>query len=155
MPWRQWREEGCLTVIPGDLIDDEVIEAKLRELCTTYDVNEIGFDPKFAAKLMAKLLDDGLPCVEVPQRPLILGPYYTDLQRAILARRFRHDAHPVLRWCFQNAVPIPGDTGLIFMSKGRSTDAIDCLVAAAMATGRASTGDTSASTYESHDLRVV
>ena len=151
VPWQQWRDEEFLTVVPSDLIDDDVIEAKLRELCDLFDVQEIGFDPKFAAKLMGKLLEDGLPVVEVPQRPLILGPYYTEMQRVIIARRFRHGAHPVLRWCMQNAVPMPGDTGLIFMSKARSTDAIDCLVGAAMALGRASAGDSGMSLYASSE----
>lgn len=149
VPWEEWRDAGHLTVIPGDLIDDDVIEAKIHELCELYDVREIGFDPKFAAKLMANLLDDGLSAeiIEVPQRPLILGPYYTEMQRAIIGRKFRHGGHPVLRWCVANAVPIPGDTGLIYMSKARSTEAIDCLVAACMAFGRASGGDSAISIY--------
>jgi hypothetical protein len=37
----------------------------------------------------------------------------------------------------QNAVPIYGDTGLPYISKRKSTGAVDCLVAGAMATGRA------------------
>jgi phage terminase large subunit-like protein len=147
VPWQQWRDDKHLTVIPGEIIDDDVIEAKLRELSVLYDLQEIGFDPKFAAKIMSKLLDDGMPVIEVPQRPLILGPYYTEMQRAVIGRKFRHGGHPVLRWCFQNAVPIPGDTGLIYISKSRSTDAIDCLVGAAMALGRASAGDSSISLY--------
>lgn len=147
VPWQAWRDAGYLTVIPGDLIDDDVIEAKLRELCELFDVQEIGFDPKFAAKLMAAMLEDGFPAIEVPQRPLILGPYYTEMQRAIIGRKFRHGGHPVLRWCAANAVPMPGDTGLVYMSKSRSTDAIDCLVAAAMALGRASAGESNLSIY--------
>jgi phage terminase large subunit-like protein len=147
VPWQQWRTDKHLTVIPGDLIDDDVIEAKLRELCEVYDVQEIGFDPKFAGKIMGKLLDDGLPVIEVPQRPLILGPFYTEMQKTIIGRKSRHGGHPVLRWCVANAVPIPGDTGLVYMSKSKSTDAIDCLVGAAMALGRASAGESSISIY--------
>lgn len=137
VPLRQWREEGHLTVIPGDLIDDDVIERKIRELCDLYDVQEIAFDPKFAAKMMARLMEDDLPAVEVQQRPVIMGPFYSEVQKAIIGRRFRHGGHPVLRWCVQNAVPIYGDTGLPYLSKRKSTAAIDVLVAAAMAAGRA------------------
>ncbi len=136
MALRQWRDAGDLTVIPGDLIDDDVIEGKLRELCDLYDVQEIAFDPKFAAKMMGRLIEDDLPAVEVQQRPLIMGPFYSDLQKAIIGRRFRHGGHPDLRWCVQNAVPIYGDIGLPYISKKKSTQAIDALVAA-MAMGRA------------------
>lgn len=137
LPLKQWREDGHLTVIPGDLIDDDAIEAKLRELCSLYDVQEIAFDPKFAAKMMARLIADDLPAIEVQQRPVVMGPFYSDLQKAIIGRRLHHGGHPVLRWCVQNAVPIYGDTGLPYISKRKSTQAIDALVAAAMAVGRA------------------
>ena len=149
VPWQQWRDQKLLTVIPGDLIDDDVIEEKLRELCDLYEVQEIGFDPKFAAKIIGRLLDDGMPVIEVPQRPLVLGPYYTEMQRAIIGRRFRHGANPVLRFCVSNAVPVVGDTGLIYISKAKSTDAVDCLIAACMAFGRASAGTSNISIYSS------
>ncbi|CAA2101972.1 hypothetical protein MBUL_01449 [Methylobacterium bullatum] len=149
---RQWREAGDLTVIPGDLIDDGVIEGKLRELCGLYDVQEIAFDPKFAAKMMGRLIEDDLPAVEVQQRPLIMGPFYSDLQKAIIGRRFRHGGHPVLRWCVQNAVPIYGDTGLPYISKKKSTQAIDALVAAAMAMGRADAAGGQRSAYDEEDF---
>jgi phage terminase large subunit-like protein len=53
-------------VIPGDLIDDDVIENKLRELCDPYDVRELIFDPKFAAKMMARLAEDDLRSARAP-----------------------------------------------------------------------------------------
>lgn len=153
VPWQQWRDEELLTVIPGDLIDDAVIEAKLRELCDRFDVQEIAFDPKFAAKTMANLIADDLPAVELAQRPLIMGPFYNELQKAVIGRRFRHGGHPVLRWCVQNAVPIYGDTGLPYLSKRKSTQAIDCVVAAAMAIGRAGAGGGGPSVYEDVEER--
>lgn len=152
VPLRQWREDGHLTVIPGDLIDDAVIEAKLRELCDLYEVREIAFDPKFAAKMMARLIEDDLPAVEVQQRPIIMGPFYSELQKAIIGRRFRHGGHPVLRWCVQNAVPIYGDSGLPYISKRKSTQAIDALVAAAMATGRADAAGGQRSVFDEADF---
>ena len=152
VPLRQWREDGHLTVIPGDLIDDDVIEGKLRELCDRFDVQEIAFDPKFAAKMMARLIEDDLPAVEVQQRPVIMGPFYSELQKAIIGRRFRHGGHPILRWCVQNAVPIYGDTGLPYISKRKSVQAIDALVAAAMATGRADAAGGQRSAFDKEDF---
>jgi phage terminase large subunit-like protein len=154
VPWQQWADDGHLAVIRGALIDDDVIEGKILEIADVYDVKEIGFDPKFAAKIAAKMLSDGYPVVEVPQRPLVLGPYYVELQRAILARKFRWGGHPVLRHCVASAVPIAGDTGLVYMSKSRSTDAIDQLVAAAMGVGRAlaMTGGDTRSIYDRDEL---
>lgn len=153
IPWREWRENGDIIVIPGDLIDDDLIAAKLHELCATYDVQEMAFDPKFAAKLMGGLVADDFPAVQCPQTFVVLGPFYAELQRAIIGRRFRHGGNPVLRWAVANAVPIYSDTGLPYISKRKSTDAIDPLVAAAMAIGRAGGGGTGASIYEDEDER--
>ncbi|MBI5112276.1 MAG: integrase arm-type DNA-binding domain-containing protein [Rhodovulum sp.] len=130
-----------IITIPGPIIDEDVIEAKVRELCVDYAVREIAFDPKFATKLMARLVDDGLPVVEHPQSSLHFTEGITEFQRAIIGRRLRHGGHPVLRWCVGNVAPVTTDTGLVRFSKSRSADAIDCAVAAAMAIGRAAKGD--------------
>jgi phage terminase large subunit-like protein len=82
-----------------------------------------------------------------------MGPFYSELQKLIIGRRFRHGGHPILSWCVQNAVPVYGDTGLPYISKRKSTGAIDCLVAAAMAVGRAGGGGAGCSIYEDKDER--
>jgi phage terminase large subunit-like protein len=153
IPWREWRESGELIVIPGDLIDDDVIEDKLRELCGLFAVQEIAFDPKFAAKLMASLIEDDLPAVQFPQTRIMMGPAYDQLQKSIIGRRFRHGGNPILRWAVSNAVPDYGETGLPFISKRRSTDAIDPLAAAAMAIGRAGAGGSFGSVYDDDEER--
>ena len=48
---------------PGDVADHRAVEAKIRELCDHFDVQEIAFDPWGAAVLQASLRDDGLPVV--------------------------------------------------------------------------------------------
>lgn len=153
VPWQQWRDSGILIVIPGDIIDDDIIEAKIVSLCQLYEVQEIGFDPKFASKIMASLLAEDLPAVEVPQRMTVMSPFYHEIQKLIIAKRLRHGGNPILRWCAQNAVPIYGDTGLPYLSKRKSTQAIDAIVAAAMAVGRAGAGEGGASVYDDAEAR--
>lgn len=153
VPWDVWRESGALTVTPGDMISDDVIADKLREMSLLYDVREIAFDPKFAGRLMSDLLAEDLPVVECQQRPPILSPYYVELQRLILARKLRHGGNPVLRWCVSNAAVKTFDTGLIYISKSRSVEAVDALVACAMATGRAAAEGGCASVYDSENDR--
>ncbi|MCO5129279.1 MAG: terminase large subunit [Xanthobacteraceae bacterium] len=155
LPWQRWRENGDINIIHGDLIDDDVIAAKIRDLCELYDVTEIGYDPKFAAKMMAALAEEDYPVAQIEQRPLVMHPFYLALQKAILARKFRHGGQPLLRKAVVDAVPIPAETGLIYISKRRSHDAIDCLVAAAMAFGRAMDGGSQRSIYETRDLRTI
>lgn len=156
VPWRRWREQGHVIPIAGPVIDDDVIEAKIRDLCEKYDVREIAFDPKFAGKLMQRLVDDDFPAVEHPQSSMHFTEGITEFQRAVVGRKLRHGGHPVLRWCVRNVAPVTNDTGLVRFSKNRSADAIDCAVAAAMAIGRASKGGTSAMIYaDERELRFA
>lgn len=152
VPWRRWADDGHVHVIPGAVIDEDVIEDKIRDLVATYAVQEIAFDPKFAARLMARLGDDGLPVVEHPQSSLHFTEGITEFQRAVIGRALSHGGHPVLRWCVQNVAPVTTDTGLVRFSKNRSADAIDCAVAAAMAIGRAANGG-GGSVYNDEEAR--
>ena len=78
-----------------------------------------------------------------------MSPAIKELERAIIARRFRHGGHPVLRWNFENVAIETDKAGNKTFHKGKSRDRIDGAQAAAMAVGRASTGTTGRSIYES------
>lgn len=136
-PWRQWAADGHLIVTPGHVISEEMVDAKIREVSDRWSPREILFDPKMAGRLMGRLLEDGYPVVEVKQTSLTMSPFYQEMQRAIIGRQFRHGGHPVLRHCVQCAWPVVNDTGLVYLSKKRSNDAIDAAVATGMALGRA------------------
>jgi phage terminase large subunit-like protein len=105
--------------------------------------------------MMAALYEEDYPVNPVDQKRTGMHEFYMELQKAILARKLRHGGQPLLRKAVSDAVPAYGDTGLIYISKRRSHDAIDCLVATAMAFGRARQGGPKKSIYESRDLRVL
>jgi phage terminase large subunit-like protein len=111
----------------------------------------LGHAEAFAGRLIQSERD--LPVVEVPQRPTILTPAYGALQKAVIGRKLRYGGHPVLRWCAANGVPVTSDGGLWFLSKRKSTGAIDAVVAAAMAVGRADAEAGGPSVYEDATLR--
>lgn len=148
IPYRQWVEDGLLIASPGSVIDEALVEEKLREIADTFDVRSIGFDPNFAARLMARLGEDGLPVVEMPQRWSVMGPATRTLQEAIVGRRFRHGGHPILRWNVENIAVVRDKNGDAQMHKGKSRDHIDGAVAAAMAVHQASLADDAPSLYD-------
>lgn len=141
VPYEQWRDDGLITVIDGPVIEPEAVEAHIRELCATYDVREIAFDPHLARMTMQHLYDDGLPAVEMRQGPLTMGPAIGVLERVVNGRALRHNGHPVLRHHFDSVVASRNDTGLVRMHKGKKTDRIDGAVAAVMAVSRAAAND--------------
>ena len=153
VPYVQWAKDGFIKPTPGNVVDFRIVEGKVRDLCNQFDVREIAFDPHLARNMLNNLLEDGLPAVEMRQGWVTMAPAIKELERAIIAGRFKHGGHPALRWCFSNvAVEIDKAENKSF-HKGRSKDRIDGAQAAAMAVGRAHLGDHSGSIYSDTDAR--
>ena len=148
VPYPYWAEQGFIVPTPGNVIDYRAVETYIRDLCDTYDVREIGFDPAYANPVMSPLNDDGLPVVTIIQGWKTQSPALLLLERAIVSGKFQHGGNPVLRWCFSNIhISIVDDAGNRKMSKGKSTNRIDGAVASWMALSRAAANQTGPSIY--------
>lgn len=141
VPYEQWRDDGLITAIPGPVIEPQAVEDQIRELCATFNVQEIAFDPHLARMTMQRLYNDGLPAIEFRQGLITMGPAIGTLERVVNGRNLRHAGHPILRHHFDSVVASRNDTGLVRMHKGKKTDRIDGAVAAAMAVSRATNGE--------------
>lgn len=141
VPYTVWAEEGMLTATEGNVVDFRRVEDQVRELCARFNVREIAFDPHLARNMLNDLLEDGFPAVEMRQGWVTMAPAVKELERAILAGRFRHGGHPVLRWNFANIEVKTDPAGNRMFHKGKSRDKIDGAVAAAMAVARCAADD--------------
>lgn len=151
VPYPTWAEDGFITPTPGNVVDFRAVEEKIRDLCATYDVQEIAFDPHYGRNMIATLAEDGFPAVEMRQGWVTMAPAIKELERAIIARRFRHGGHPVLRWNFANVAVETDKAGNMSFHKGKSRDRIDGAVASAMAVARCAAGGTMQSIYDSSE----
>lgn len=135
VPYAEWEQDRYLSKTDGASIDEQVIEDKIRELAAEFDVQHIGFDPWQTRRMMSRLLDDGLPVVEIPQHYRTMSPAMKATEKAILDGRLIHAGHPVLRWCFGNVpAPKPDPNGNVKPSKSASRSLkIDGAVATMMA----------------------
>ncbi len=148
-----WAEQGFIVPTPGAVIDLKQIENKIRELCEQFQVQEIAFDPYAAQTMIASLLDDGFPAVEMRQGYLTMSPAVKEFERALLSRKIAHAGDPVLRWCIGNVVLDEDPAGNVKPNKRRSIERIDTAVAAMMAIARAVAGGGGMSIYENEDER--
>lgn len=151
VPYPLWAEEGFIEPTPGNVVDFRAVEDTIRDLCDRFDVREIAFDPHLARNMMNTLREDGYPAVEMRQGWVTMAPAIKELERAIVAGRFIHGGHPVLRWCFDNIVVETDKAGNMAFNKGKSKDRIDGAVASAMAVARAATGEDTRSIYDSDE----
>jgi len=150
-PYSTHADEGLITATPGNVTDYRLLEDAIRDLCETYQVREIAFDPHYGSIIMGNLLEDGYPVVSFRQGWVTMGPAIKELERAILARKFQHGGHPVLRWNFANIAIQDDGKGNKSFNKSKSTEKIDGAVATAMAVARASTGEDTRSVYETDE----
>ena len=137
----EWARAGFIIPTPGNTVDLRAVEDHIRELCATFNVREIAFDPTYGRHMMANLNDDGLPVVEFRQGWVSMAPAVKELERAIIGRRFRHGGHPVLRWNFENVQLHVDSAGNRSFHKGKSGNKIDGAVATAMAVARCAAGE--------------
>ncbi len=149
-----WEEQNLITLTDGNVVDYHFVEAQIEELCARFNVREIAFDPALARNSISNLLDKGMPVVEFRQGWVSMSPAVNELERAILARRFAHGGHPVLRWHFDNIAVRTDTAGNRTFHKGKSKDRIDGAVATAMAVARAAAGNTGISSYDTFDGEI-
>ncbi len=150
VPYPQWAAEGFIIPTPGNVTDYAAVEAHIRDLCERFAVQEIAFDPAYAQAVMAPLTADGFPTATMRQGWITMAPAVKELERAILAGRFRHGGNPVLRWNFDNIAVETDKAGNRTFHKGKSKDRIDGAQAAAMAVARCAASE-NVSIYDSDE----
>jgi phage terminase large subunit-like protein len=149
--YASWAKEGFLTATPGNTIDNAAVADYIRSLAERFDVREIGFDVAYAQAVMAPLLEEGFPVVTIRQGWVTQSPALNTLEAAIIAGKFRHGGHPVLRWCFSNVAIHKDSNDNRIIHKSKSTDRIDGAAATWMAVSRAAAGESNRSLYEHAD----
>jgi phage terminase large subunit-like protein len=151
VPYLRWGDDGLLTVIDGPVIEPDVIADRVIDLCGTYDVREVIFDPSLAGPLMAKLMDAGINVLQLPQTAKHMHGPICDLERVVNGRRIRHGAHPILRNHFESVVVKRATSAseLTTMHKGtRHSNHIDGAIASALSVFRAAANDNQRSIFD-------
>jgi phage terminase large subunit-like protein len=136
VPYADWVRDGYLIATPGGVTDYEFIREEVLHLAETYEIRELAFDRWNATQLTTQLSADGATCVAVSQTAAGLAPAWRETEKILLEHRFRHGAHPVLRWMAGNVEAETDAAGNQRPSKARSTERIDGMVALTMAESR-------------------
>lgn len=133
-----WARQGHVVMTDGDITDFDVVADDLREMCRTFDVQEIAFDPALSMYFAGKLIEEGLPLVEITQRALFFTPPLIQVENLVLEKKLRHDANPVMNWMVSNlVVKVSKFNELRSPTKERPENKIDGPMAMLMALGRA------------------
>lgn len=133
-----WARQGYVQMTDGDITDFDVVAEDLRTYCRMFDVQEIAFDPALSMYFAGKLIEEGLPLVEITQRALFFTPPLLQVENLVLEKKLRHDGNPVMNWMVSNlVVKVSKFNELRAPTKERPENKIDGPMAMLMALGRA------------------
>ena len=133
-----WARSGYVQVTDGDITDFDVLAEDLRKYCKDFDVQEIAFDPALSMYFAGKLIEEGLPLVEIAQRALFFTPPLLQVENLVLEKKLKFDGNPVMTWMVSNlVVKVSKFNELRSPTKERPENKIDGPMAMLMALGRA------------------
>lgn len=135
---KRYADDGFLITNEGNATDFDVIREDLKEDLKRFQIKEVCYDPKFAAYFAAKLLEDGLPMVEISQTSKHFTLPIIEVENMVLTHDFTHDGNPVSTWMISNVLMVISKfSGLKHPIKKKEEQKIDGPVALLLAAGRA------------------
>lgn len=143
VPYRQWHRAGLLEAPAGRAINKLSIIQRIAQIAAEFDIGGIAYDRWRLEDLEKLLTDEGIELTLIPwgQGYKSMGPATDALEAAILDRKLIQPEHPILTWNVSNAVVETDPTGARKISKRKSTERVDGLVALTMAVGLAAVAE--------------
>ena len=159
-PYDVWVKAGAIEATPGNIVDYDVIRARIsgldvfsnlaewpesirmiepREpLSQQYFIREIAYDKWNSTQLATQLVSDGHSMVQFIQgMRSFQGPTAELSDPLLLGQKIVHGGHPVLDWMARNIAVQQDAAGNMKPDRSKSNGKIDGMVSLIMALGRA------------------
>lgn len=136
VPYDIWERQGYLLSTEGNVIHYDFIEKFINDLAGKYHIVEIAVDRWNATQMIQNLEGDGFTMVPFGQGFASMSGPTKDFYRLLMEGQIIHGGHPVLRWMAGNVVVDTDPAGNIKVTKAKSKEKIDGIVAAIMALDR-------------------
>ena len=137
VPYDVWQKQGYLYATPGNVVDYDHIEKTILELSTKYHILEIAVDRWNATMLVEHLQNEGLTPFFFGQGFKDMSPATKEFYKLLMQAQIVHGGNPVLRWMAGNVVVETDAAENIKVTKAKSPEKIDGIVASIMALDRA------------------
>lgn len=156
VPYDSWAAQGHIIATEGNVIHYDAIEKKIEELGTKYHILEIAVDRWNATHVIQNLEGEGFTMVPFGQGYKDMSPPTKEFYKLLMEGNIIHGGNPVLRWMAGNVVVETDAAENIKVTKAKSPEKIDGIVATIMALDRAvkNQGDTS-SVYDERGILVI
>ena len=103
VPYIQWATDGYIKLIPGDVINYNVIEADIIDLADRFNITQIVYDSTYAEDVTSRLEDEtGIDRIAMPQTMKHFAAPTAEMERLVIDGKMHHNSNPVLNWQAQN-----------------------------------------------------
>jgi phage terminase large subunit-like protein len=139
--YRKWHKQGFLQITEGAEIDFDVIKDSVLKSSSTFQIEEVLYDPWRATQLAHQLQAEGATIIEIRQTVQNLSLPMKEVLSAVQAGRLHHDGNPVMTWMMSNVTAKEDAKDNIYPRKEKRHMKIDGPVALIMAMARSMTVD--------------
>lgn len=122
-------DQGDLIVTPGEVINYEFIENKIKEISKIVKFKDIHYDPWSATQMAITLSKLGFDMTEFRMSTGNLSEPTKKLQEIMQNRTMRHNNQELLEWCIGNVVAKYDAVGNVFPRKEHDSFKIDPIIA--------------------------
>lgn len=156
VPYDVWEKQGHLLATEGNVIHYDFIEKFICDLAEKYHILEIAVDRWNATHMIQNLEDAGFTMVPFGQGFASMSTPTKEFYRLLMEGQIVHAGHPVLRWMAGNMVIETDAAENIKVTKAKSKEKIDGIVASIMALDRClrNQGEPQGSVYDERGLLV-
>ena len=156
VPYDVWEKQGYLLATEGNVIHYDFIEKFICDLSEKYHILEIAVDRWNATHMIQNLEDQGFTMVPFGQGFASMSTPTKEFYRLLMEGQIIHAGHPVLRWMAGNVVVETDAAENIKVTKAKSREKIDGIVASIMALDRClrNEGEQQGSVYDQRGLLV-
>ena len=136
VPYDIWEKQGYIMSTEGNVIHYDFIEKFIMDLSEKYHILEIAVDRWNATQMIQNLEGEGFTIVPFGQGFSSMSAPTKEFYLLLMEGRIIHGGNPVLRWMAGNVVIDTDPAGNIKVTKAKSKEKIDGIVAAIMALDR-------------------
>ena len=155
VPYDVWEKQGYILATEGNVIHYDFIEHFIYDLAEKFHIQEIAVDRWNATQMIQNLEGEGFTIVPFGQGFSSMSAPTKEFYRLLMEGRVAHGGNPVLRWMAGNVVIDTDPAGNIKVTKAKSKEKIDGIVAAIMALDRCIRQENqSGSVYDERGLLV-
>jgi len=157
VPYDVWEKQGHLLATEGNVIHYDFIEKFICDLAEKYHILEIAVDRWNATHMIQNLEDAGFTMVPFGQGFASMSTPTKEFYRLLMEGQIVHAGHPVLRWMAGNVVIETDAAENIKVTKAKSKEKIDGIVASIMALDRClrNEGQQQGSVYDTRGILLL